>query len=157
MAFFKKVLKKINNKWYPQSVLVGRPITTEQIAKRLATESTVSPADVRAVLTALGSVMGDYMAQGRSVKLDGIGTFYFTATASKNGVDSHDKVSANQINGVRVRFVPETHFRRGGSGGGTGAATRVATRTLTDADIYWEEWHEAKEPAKEEEKDDLNP
>ncbi|WP_028896372.1 HU family DNA-binding protein [Prevotella sp. HUN102] len=139
MAFYKKVLKKINNKWYPQSVLVGKPITTEQIAKRLATESTVSPADVRAVLTALGSVMGDYMAQGRSVKLDGIGTFYFTATASKNGVETKEKVTANQINGVRVRFVPETYFRRT-------SGTRIATRTLTDTNIYWEEWHETDEP-----------
>ena len=93
MAFYKRVLKKINNKWYPQLVLVGKPVTTEQIAKRLAAESTVSPADVRAVLTALGGVMGDYMAQGRSVKLDGIGSFYFT-TAAKNGVESREKVSA---------------------------------------------------------------
>lgn len=59
------------------------PITTEQVAKRVAAESTVSPADVRAVLTALGGVMGDYMAQGRSVKLDGIGSFYFTAATNK--------------------------------------------------------------------------
>lgn len=90
MAFYEKVLKKINNKWYPRSVLVGKPITTEQIAKRLAAESTVIPADVCAVLTALGGVMGDYMAQGRSVKLDGIGSFYFTATAANNGVDARD-------------------------------------------------------------------
>ena len=43
---------KVNGKWYPKSVLVGSAITTEQVAKRLAAESTVSPADVRAVLTA---------------------------------------------------------------------------------------------------------
>ncbi|QKH89842.1 hypothetical protein FIU21_08065 [Prevotella melaninogenica] len=53
---------------YPKSVFVGSAITTEQVAKRVAAESTVSPADVRAALTALGGVMGDYMAQGRSVK-----------------------------------------------------------------------------------------
>ena len=72
MAFFKKVFKQLNSKWYPQSVLVGSTVTTDQIAKRLAAESTVSPADVKAVLEALSGVMGDYMAQGRSVKLDGI-------------------------------------------------------------------------------------
>ena len=59
---------KVNGKWYPKAVLVSSPATTEQVAKRLAAESTVSPADVRAVLTALGGVMGDFMAQGRSVK-----------------------------------------------------------------------------------------
>jgi len=90
----------------------------------------VAPADVKAVLEALSGVMGDYMAQGRSVKLDGIGSFYFQATASGNGVDSADKVSANQINGVKVRFIPETTYRRQGGG-------RRAVRGLTDMEIEW--------------------
>ena len=121
-----------------KSILVGSAITTEQVAKRVVAESTVSPADVRAVLTALGGVMGDYMAQGRSGKLDGIGSFYFTAATNNNGVDTGKEVTAVLINGVRVRFIPETRFRGGGSrtmGGG-----RRAVRSLTDVDIEWEEW-----------------
>ena len=133
MAFFKKMLKKINKKWYPQSVLVGSPVTTAQVAKRLAAESTVSPADVAAVLTSLGPVMADYMSQGRSVKLDGIGSFYFTASTNKNGVATEKEVTAKLINGVRVRFLPETRYRGGGKG-------RVSTRGLSDVDIEWEEW-----------------
>ena len=138
MAFYKKVQMKVNGKWYPKSVLVGSAITTEQVAKRVAAESTVSPADVRAVLTALGGVMGDYMAQGRSVKLDGIGSFYFTAATNNNGVDTEKEVTAALINSVRVRFIPETRFRGGGTramGGG-----RRAVRSLTDVDIEWEDW-----------------
>lgn len=133
MAFYKKMKMKVNGKWYPKSVLVDSPISTEQVAKRLAAESTVSPADVRAVLTALGGVMGDYMAQGRSVKLDGIGSFYFTASTNKNGVATEKEVTAKLINGVRVRFIPETRFRGSGKG-------RVSTRNLSDVDIDWEEW-----------------
>lgn len=133
MAFYKKMKMKVNGKWYPKSVLVGSPISTEQVAKRLAAESTVSPADVRAVLTALGGVMGDYMAQGRSVKLDGIGSFYFTASTNKNGVATEKEVTAKLINGVRVRFIPETRFRGSGKG-------RVSMRSLSDVDIEWEEW-----------------
>ena len=133
MAFYKKTKMKVNGKWYPKSVLVGSAITTEQVAKRLAAESTVSPADVRAVLTALGGVMGDYMAQGRSVKLDGIGSFYFTASTNKNGVATEKEVTAKLINGVRVRFIPETRFRGSGKG-------RVSTRSLSDVDTDWEEW-----------------
>ena len=124
---------KVNGKWYSKSVLVGSAITTEQVAKRLAAESTVSPADVRAVLTALGGVMGDYMAQGRSVKLDGIGSFYFTASTNKNGVATEKEVTAKLINGVRVRFIPEIRFRGSGKG-------RVSMRSLSDVDIDWEEW-----------------
>ena len=133
MAFYKKMKMKVNGKWYPKSVLVGSAISTEQVAKRVAAESTVSPADVRAVLTALGGVMGDYMAQGRSVKLDGIGSFYFTASTNKNGVATEKEVTAKLINGVRVRFIPETRFRGSGKG-------RVSTRSLSDVDIDWEEW-----------------
>ena len=136
MAFYKKMKMKVNGKWYPKSVLVGSAVTTEQVATRVAAESTVSPADVRAVLTALGGVMGDYMAQGRSVKLDGIGSFYFTATAEKNGVANEKDVTANLINGVRVRFLPETRYRKGG----TRAGGRYAVRGLSDVDIDWEEW-----------------
>lgn len=106
----------VNGKWYAKSVLVMSPVSTEQVAKRIAAESTVSPADVRAVLTALGGVMGDYMSQGRSVKLDGVGSFYFTAVTSKNGVDKPEDVNATLIRGVRVRFIPETRYRGAGKG-----------------------------------------
>ena len=146
MAFWKKILMKINNRWYPKSVLVGSPVSTEQLCKRIAAESTVSAADVRAVFTALAPIMADYMSQGRSVKLDGIGSFYFTAVSAKGGVDAAEKVSANQIVGVRVRFNPETHYERGGG-------SRVATRALSDTPIEWEEWkgEEKKKKKKKEE------
>ena len=77
--------------------------------------------------------MGDYMSQGRSVKLDGVGSFYFTAVTSKNGVDKPEDVNATLIRGVRVRFIPETRYRGAGKG-------RVSTRGLSDVDIEWEEW-----------------
>ena len=133
MAFYKKAQMKVNGKWYPKSVLVVSPATTEQVAKRIAAESTVSPADVQAVLIALGGVMGDFMAQGRSVKLDGIGSFYFTAVTTKNGVDKPEDVNATLIRGIRVRFLPETRYRGAGKG-------RISTRGLSDVDIEWEEW-----------------
>ena len=133
MGFYKKVKMNVNGKWYAKSVLVMSPVSTEQVAKRIAAESTVSPADVRAVLTALGGVMDDYMSQGRSVKLDGVGSFYFTAVTSKNGVDKPEDVNATLIRGVRVRFIPETRYRGAGKG-------RVSTRGLSDVDIEWEEW-----------------
>ena len=133
MGFYKKTKMNVNGKWYAKSVLVMSPVSTEQVAKRIAVESTVSPADVRAVLTALGGVMGDYMSQGRSVKLDGVGSFYFTAVTSKNGVDKPEDVNATLIRGVRVRFIPETRYRGAGKG-------RVSTRGLSDVDIEWEEW-----------------
>lgn len=131
MAFYKKMQIALNKKWYPRSILVGKPISTEQVARRLAAESTVAPADVMAVLQALSGVMGDYMAQGRSVQLDGIGYFYFSSDSHGNGVDTPEKVSVNQINGVKVRFTPEISFQRAGTRG------KVGVRPLTDVDIEW--------------------
>lgn len=131
MAFYKKTQKNINGLWYPQAVTVGKPVTTDEVSDRLAHISTVSRADVYAVLKELGGVMSDYMANGRTVKLDGIGTFYYTVNSTKNGVETPEEVSASQINGVRVRFIPET--TRTSSG-------RVATRSLVADSIFWEEW-----------------
>lgn len=131
MAFFKKMKKKINGLWYPQSVTVGKPVTTDEVARRLAEISTVSPSDTYAVLKGLGSVLASFMAEGRTVKLDGVGTFYYTASANGQGVDSADKVTASQITGIRVRFIPESN--RNSSG-------QVTTRSMVDANIFWEEW-----------------
>ena len=131
MAFFKKIQQKINKLWYPQSVTVGKPVTTNQVADRLAQISTVSRADTFAVLKDLGGVLGDYMAQGRTVKLEGVGTFYYTAVAAGKGVDAPEKVNATLISGVRVRFIPEAS--RSSSG-------QVTTRSLVSNHIFWEEW-----------------
>lgn len=131
MAFFKKVQQKINSLWYPQSITVGKPVSTDQVADRLSQISTVSRADTYAVLKDLGRVMGDYMAQGRTVKLEGVGTFYYTAATNGKGVDAPEKVKSTMITGVRVRFIPET--TRTSSG-------KVATRSLVSNEIFWEEW-----------------
>lgn len=131
MAFYKKTKQKINGKWYPKSVTVGKPVSTDEVAKRLAIESTVSPADTFAVLKSLGGVLADFMANGRTVKLDGVGTFYYTANASGNGVDTEADVSSKQITDVRVRFLPEKHQN---------SNNQITTRALVSDTIFWEEW-----------------
>lgn len=106
MLFFKKMKKKLTGKWYPQLVLVGKPADTQEVAERIARESTVSPADSHAVIRALPEIMADIMAEGRAVHLDGFGSFYFTCQATGKGVDTAEKVSSNQITSVRVQFIP---------------------------------------------------
>lgn len=130
MAFYKKQKQKLNGKWYPRSVTIGKPVTTDEISDRLAKISTVSRADTYAVLKELAGVMADYLTQGRTVKLDGLGTFYYSLTAAGQGVDSPKDVNASLIKGVRVRFIPEAHK----SGNGRGM-----TRTLVGDNIFWME------------------
>lgn len=128
MAFYKKSQLKSNKKWYPRSIVVGNPATTDDVADRLAEISTVSRGDTYNVLKDLASALKSFMKEGRSVKLDGVGTFYYTADASGQGVDTPEEVSAKQINGVRVRFLPETSRTASG---------KVGTRSLVDDDIQW--------------------
>lgn len=129
MAYFKKKQMKANGKWYPVAVTIGRPVDTDAIAKKIADLSALSTGDVKSVLDLLGGVMGDSMNQGRSVKLDGVGTFYYTANAEGKGVDTAKEVGAQQITGTRVRFIPEVS---------RGSANQVTTRSLVGEDTFWE-------------------
>ena len=117
--------------WYPQSVTVGKPVTTDEIADELAIRSTVTRGDTYAVMKNLGTVLGNYMAQGRSVKIEGVGTFYYTAATNKQGVETSQEVSASQITGVRVRFLPEV---------GRNSSGQIITRSMVNTKIFWEEW-----------------
>ena len=136
MAYYKKRQQKVNGLWYPQSVLAGQ-VTMDRVIERLAAISTVSKSDVQAVLGDLDSVMADYMSLGFSVEIEGLGWFYYTAVTEKQGVATAEEVSANQITGVRVRFLPETTRSHG---------NRVTTRALSDVDIKWTEVDEKKQP-----------
>ena len=129
MAYYKKVQVKRNKKWYPKAAIIGKPITTKEIANRLAALSSLSTGDVISVLDLLGGVMGDYMNQGRTVKLNGIGTFYYTINATGNGVDTEDEVSAKQVKSTRVRFIQET---------ARGSSNEVTIRSMVSPDTFWE-------------------
>ena len=59
MIFWKRVQQAVNKLWYPRCVTVGIPVKTQELANRIARESTVSPADTHAVLRALPNVMAD--------------------------------------------------------------------------------------------------
>lgn len=54
---------------------------------------------------------------------------------NKNGVETKKEVSASQIKGVRVRFIPEVtrNFNK-----------QVTTRSMVDSNIVWEEWGKKK-------------
>lgn len=141
MAYYKKMKLKSNGKWYPLSVIVGKPIATAEVGERISKRCTVNPADVNAVLTALGPVLGEFMAEGRSVKLNGVGTFYYTGNAEGNGVESEEEVSAAQIKGVRVRFTPEMH---------RSSSRKVKSRALVNECISWTEWGKSPSGSEEE-------
>lgn len=131
MAFYKKQFAKDRGVWYPHAVVVGKPIELKTVARRLAQISTVSYADVVAVLAEMPGVLADYMAQGKSVRLDGLGTFRYTLD-TEGVADEADFDAQRQIKAVRVSFVPTRE----------GAATKggTPTRALVPTGIEWMEY-----------------
>ena len=131
MSYYRKVYNQKFGVWYPSAVVMGQPVPVKKVAKRLSQMCTVTYADVMAVLGELPGVMADYMSQGKSVRLDGLGTFRYTL--STKGVEQEaDFDFQKQVQAVRVQFVPQRE----------GAVTRggTATRELVPADIEWQEW-----------------
>ena len=149
MAYYKVLHDKQNGVYYPKSVTQGEPVDTETIADRLAKISTVSRADVAAVLAELPEVIADYMAQGKSVRLQGLGTFRLTLV-SKGVKDIKDFDITKQIEAVRVAFVPA---KRGNAKKG-----EAITRALVPSGIDWIEWQgkdsEASDGTDDDEDDD---
>lgn len=125
MAYYKK--QKLNGKWYPRSVTVGT-LTTADVAERLSRMSTVTRGDVYAVLLGLGEVMGEMLALGNSVKLDGLGTFYLVGKATGAGVDTPQEVSPRQFRKLSVAFIPE--YSRTSS-------HAVVARTIVPRQVQW--------------------
>lgn len=131
MIFWKRVQQAINDLWYPRSVTVGKPVETQELANRIARESTVSPADTHAVLRALPAIMADFMKESRAIHIEGLGWFRYTTVASGNGVEKKEDVSSDQITGLRVQFSPDR--TRNMSGGYTHAL-------IADEGITFMEW-----------------
>ena len=128
MAYYKKVYNEKFGVYYPSAVVMGSPVSTKKLARRLSQMCTVTYADVMAVLGELPGVMADYMGQGKSVRLEGLGTFRYTLKT--NGVaDEADFDFQKQVEAVRVQFVPQRE----------GAVTKggTASRELVPAGIEW--------------------
>lgn len=108
--FFKKSKLKVNGKtkWFPRAVIVSkRPADSDELARRIAQMSTASTGDVHLVLRSLPSIMAQIMNEGRTVHIDGLGSFFFKLSCAGRGVDTPEEVSRKQIKDIRVQFLPE--------------------------------------------------
>lgn len=84
-----------DRKYHPRVVPNGR-IANDQLAKEIQKESSLTVADVKAVLIALADKMAEHLGQGRKVYLEGIGYFQ---------VNLHCKEEVRTIHGVRSKNV----------------------------------------------------
>ena len=150
MIFWKRIKHAINDLWYPRSVTVGKPVETQELANRIARESTVSPADTHAVLRALPNVMADFMKESRAVHFEGLGWFRYTITSAGKGVATREEVSSDQITGLRVQFSPD---RVRNPENGTYTRALIATEGVTFMEWLGKESDETQVPEDDEEDD----
>lgn len=127
MAYYIKDYSETYHVYFPRAVVMGEPVSTDDVAAELADRSTVSRSDVRAVLGDIAKVLANFMKQGKSVRIEGLGTFRYVLETE--GVENEaDFDFSKQVKAVRVRFIPEkTYSRRG----------ETATRSLVSGSIEW--------------------
>lgn len=98
-------------KFYPQAAPTT-PVMLAQIVKRIEKRSTVSSADVKAVLDALQYKVIEALENGNTVRLGDIGSFCLTikAEGAATAVEAKTK-GAKLIKQVNVQFTKSTAIR----------------------------------------------
>ena len=131
MAFIKKQKRKLNNieKWTVGAVTAGKIVTTDELCEYIADSTTASKGDVYSVLMALPKIMELFLKNGRSVKLEDIGTFRYTVSAGM--VDTEEEATEALIRDVKVRFTPERRVTTVGK-------QRIVRRALIPDNLTWE-------------------
>ncbi len=109
---------------YYAQVMPVEPLTLEDIAEGIEKTSTVSSADIKAVLDALQFEVIRALRAGNSVRLGDLGSFRPTL-ASRSALSAEAFTTAN-LKGVRVRFTPSSRMES------ELKLDRVSVRLVTD-------------------------
>lgn len=122
-------------KWYAKMVPTAT-ITSRELAREVAHSSTVTEADMLAVLWSLSEAIRRHLLNSEIVHVDGLGSLRvgFRSRAKP----TPDDVSADDIYGLRIVMTPERKFTQTGqgrTGGRTGHYTGELIRGLELASI----------------------
>jgi len=105
---FKNIRSSANNRWFAYVNRTG-VLSTRGLANHMIEHGMTNKADVLAMLAKLSECIPELVAQGYSVKLDGIGIFYPVIANVKGGAETPaDFNVAQNIKGVRFRFKPDS-------------------------------------------------
>ncbi len=116
MLKYKVVEKKaILGKYSGQQVQVAQQVLTGQVSfrqlcERLAKDTTVGHADIRAVLYQLADVVAEYMDLGMSVDCGELGKF--RPTYGSRQVPVGEKFRAQDLKSPKITFVPRDKFQQ---------------------------------------------
>ena len=109
---YKKVQNKIEGsvnygKWYGRAVVLDT-IDTKALAEEISHATTVTRADIMAVLIELVVAMKNHLQNSQKVDIDGLGSFRVGIQSTL--ADKAEDFNATKIKGYRVVFSPEVTF-----------------------------------------------
>ena len=96
--------KDLKGKWYGRAVS-NREVHTEELARNICDNTTLTEADVHAAVHALITEMTNQLQDGNTVVLDGFGRFHLTVQSDM--VDSPKDFNLKQhIKRILLKFTP---------------------------------------------------
>lgn len=99
-------------KWYGRAVIT-ETVGIEEIAQELQANCTVKRADVLAVLSELGPVIGTLLTNSKRVHIPYVG--FFKLGLKSKGADTFDDFNVREhVAGVKILFQPETRTTESG-------------------------------------------
>lgn len=108
-----KVVERENpvtrQKFFYAQVADVKPVTLDKIVDLIEKRSTVSSADVKAVLDALQYEIKNALEDGKSVRLGDLGSFRPTIASRSAG--SAEEFLPSNIKAVRVQFTPSSKLK----------------------------------------------
>ena len=81
-----------------------------QIAEDLTDRSTLAVSDVNATIVGISSLIKQYLEQGYSVKMDGLGIF--SLSISSKGFDQAEACTSTQIEARKICFRAEKQLKK---------------------------------------------
>lgn len=90
-------------KWYAKAISNGT-VDTESLTRQISTRCTVTRHDVKAVLSALQELIGEYISMGCAVRLDDIGIFRLELQG--RGCPKAEDYTSSLIENTMLRFLP---------------------------------------------------
>ena len=142
------VLQKCNNEKsdnYGQFVARVRTLgltTTEEVAEKIQKNASVKRSDVKAVLDELADVLTEKLADGFTVKLDGLGIFSPRIRAKYQAVTDENPYDVEEnVKNVGVLFRPERKKTNGGT-----VQTLMPERKLKKYENYVQQSNATPEP-----------
>lgn len=111
MALFFKKIERINprdtkapKKWYATLKSIG--LKKEKEIAILASEgTTLDPKEAQLAYSRFGKIVLRALLDGHTVEIEDFGTFRLTIHSE--GTDKKEELTANNIKGVNIRFIPD--------------------------------------------------